>query len=117
MDGRLNIVKMSVLHIELYIQCDSNKNFSRVFIEVKVYKLILKFIWKWGQLRITITIFRNKKVGKLILPVLKPHHKVRVINIAQNWWKNQHLMNDTKQRDSPKWWTYMLIIYTISDIR
>lgn len=44
MDRRLNVVKMSVLQIELYIQCKPNKNFSSLLIWGKIYKLILKFM-------------------------------------------------------------------------
>lgn len=40
MDGRLKVVKMSVVQIELYIKYNSNKNFSRLF-EGKIYKLTL----------------------------------------------------------------------------
>lgn len=40
MGGRLKVVKMSVVQIELYIKYNSNKNFNRLF-EGKIYKLIL----------------------------------------------------------------------------
>lgn len=61
MDGRLNVVKMPVLlQIELYIQWDSNKNFSSFLFGENIYKPILKCIWKWEQLRLDKLFWKEK---------------------------------------------------------
>jgi len=56
--GRLDIVKMSILHQKIYLFNATPVNISAKFF-VYIDKIILKFMWKNKGITIARTIFKN----------------------------------------------------------
>lgn len=55
------------------------------FFVVETGKLILQFIWKCKGLSRAKMIFKNNKVGGLILPDFKTCYKATVIKAVKHW--------------------------------
>ena len=62
---------------------------ARYFLNIK--KLILKFIWRVKRSRIVNVIFRETKVGGLILPDFKNYYKDTVIKMVWYWQQNRQI--------------------------
>ena len=70
---RLNTVKMLILPNSIYRDNAISVKIPKSYF-VNVNKLILKFVWKVKRYRMVNAIFKENKVGELILPDFKTYY-------------------------------------------
>ena len=71
---------------------------------VEIFKLFVKYAWKWKKPEAK-TIFKNNKVGGLNTTWFQTYHKTRIIKTAQGRMRTGMQINGTEQtvKSKPVW--------------
>jgi hypothetical protein len=79
--GRINIIKMAILQKPIY-------RFNAIAIFTELERAICKFIWNNKKPRIAKIILNSKRTSGGIIPDLKLHYRVILLNTTLYWYSD-----------------------------
>ena len=99
--GRINIVKMTIIHKAIYRLNEIPIKLPLAFFTGLEQK-ISQFVWKRKSPQITKVSLRKKNgAGGISLPVFRLHYKATIIKTVWYWHKNRNI-DQWKRTDTPE---------------